>query len=109
MHRASMTSEGALQPLGSQKTGAKRARAASLLELGDGLLPEVQHCGVRGPDLGIRGPASQELAGELLRVGGQHVGGVLQHPPQSLQLRLIRSVAKLTLQGGDAGGVQLGL
>jgi hypothetical protein len=37
------------------------------------------------------------------------MGGVAQHSAQSLQLRLIRAVVKLPLQGGDAGGVELGL
>jgi hypothetical protein len=37
------------------------------------------------------------------------VGGVAKHSAQSLQRSRSRGVVKLPLQGGDAGGVELGL
>ena len=40
---------------------------------------------------------------------GQRVGGVPQQTSQPPQLRQIRGVVKIPIQGGDAGGVQLGL
>jgi hypothetical protein len=51
----------------------------------------------------------QELGRELLWLGGQHLRGVVQHSAQSLQRSRSRGVVKLPVQGGDAGGVELGL
>ena len=104
-----MAGKGAQQGLVGQKAGGEGAQAASLLDLGAGLVAQVCRRSVAGPARGIRGPAGQELGGELLRLGGQYVGGVAQHSAQALQRSSSRAVVKLPLQGGDAGGVELGL
>jgi hypothetical protein len=97
-----MAAEGAQQGLVGQQAGGEGAQAASLLELGDGLVAQSCRPRVAGPARGGRGPAGQELGRELLRLGGQHVGGVAQHSAQALQPSRSRAVVKLTHQGGDA-------
>ena len=87
-----MAIKGAQQGLVGQKAGGEGARAASLLELGDGLVAQVLTWLVRF-NCGAAGQARQQLGRELLQAAtplplvAQHMGTLTQGPLHRRELR----------------------